>query len=207
VFGGTTSNTPADRALKRLVDNGWLHRIERRLVGGSRGGNGQYVYQLGREGFRLFDQGRWSLRAVSAHDLAIVDCYLVLHRLQAEGRLLVQGYATEPDCHLTIGKYFLKPDLYAELSRPNSEATIRFMFEVDMGTQTQPQMRDKFARYWGAHDLQDGAAWPDDTLVIFIAISDDRAKEITWLLDRWRKDWRGDIFRVRTLASFEAELH
>src|SRR5947209_6452814 len=60
LFSSNASRTPADVALKRLTTRGYLHRIERRTVGGSRGGSGQYVYSLGRRGFFMFFEGRYS---------------------------------------------------------------------------------------------------------------------------------------------------
>src|SRR3954447_9498518 len=114
LFPGVTY-TPADRTLKRLTDRGYLTRIERRTVGGSRGGSGQYVYGLGRRGFFLFYDGRFSPpRTVNYHALAILHSYIVLHRLQRAGRLEIAGLSTEPDCWVKIGGNELKPDLYVE---------------------------------------------------------------------------------------------
>src|SRR5919107_3335473 len=72
LFPGVTY-TPADRALKRLTDRGYLTRIERRTVGGSRGGSGQYVYGLGRRGFFMHYDGRFNPpRTVNYHALAVL---------------------------------------------------------------------------------------------------------------------------------------
>ncbi len=51
-FGGLASKTPLDRSLMRMTADGHLRRLAR-FVGGFGGGSGQYVYQLGREGWRL----------------------------------------------------------------------------------------------------------------------------------------------------------
>src|ERR1700739_61187 len=55
-FTTQTSKTPLDRALKRLTDAGYLARLGR-MVGGFGGGSGQYVYQLGRTGWRYLGKG------------------------------------------------------------------------------------------------------------------------------------------------------
>src|SRR3954447_10297306 len=100
----TVTYTPGDRALKRLTDRRSLARIEGRTVGGSRGGSGQYVYGLGRRGFYMHFDGRFSPpRTVNYHALAILDTYIALRRLELAGRLQVLGLSTEPDCWLRIG--------------------------------------------------------------------------------------------------------
>src|SRR4051794_6783416 len=109
----TVSYTPADRALKRLTERGYLTRIERRTVGGSRGGSGQYVYGLGRRGFYLHYDGRFiPPRSVNYHALAILDSYIVIRRHELAGRLEIVGLSTEPDCWLTIGGHDIRPDMY-----------------------------------------------------------------------------------------------
>src|SRR4051794_36639090 len=64
--------TPMYRALKRLVDRGYLIRLERRTVGGARGGSGQYIYSLGKKGHYLLMTGKYTpVRAIRYHTLAI----------------------------------------------------------------------------------------------------------------------------------------
>src|SRR3954467_4244133 len=96
--------TPADRALKRLTDRRYLTRIERRTVGGSRGGSGQYVYGLGRRGFYLHYDGRFILpRTVNYHALAILDTFIVLRRLELAGRLGINGVLVDEESWQKIG--------------------------------------------------------------------------------------------------------
>src|SRR3954470_16863870 len=149
------SYTPADRTLRRLTDRGYLTRIERRAVGGSRGGSGQYVYGLGRRGFYLFYDGRFNpARTVNYHALAILDCYITLRRLELAGRLSITGLSTEPDCWVRVGGDELKPDLFIELSRAPGDSLMLWL-EVDMATEGQRQIRDKLARYWRAYNNAD----------------------------------------------------
>lgn len=145
------SYTPADRTLKRLTQAGYLTRIERRTVGGSRGGSGQYVYGLGRRGFYMHYDGRFSPpRSVNYHALAVLDSYIIIRRLEQAGRHSVLGFSTEPDCWMRVGGDELKPDLYVELKRPAGD--LRLWLEVDMATEGQRQIRDKLDRYWRAYN-------------------------------------------------------
>ncbi len=190
--------TPADRALKRLTERGYLTRIERRTVGGSRGGSGQYVYGLGRRGFYMHFEGRFiPPRTVNYHALAILDSYIALYRLQQAGRLVIVGLSTEPDCWLKVGGNELKPDLYVELSR-GSGNTLRLWLEVDMATEGQRQIKDKLLRYWQAYNE---AEWPTFPRVVWVAVDDERAKELRWLIRQLPEERQG-LFTVRTLANF-----
>lgn len=207
IFSDLNSHTPADRTLVRLLDRRYVARIERRIVGGSRGGSGQYVYQLGSEGHRLFKEGRWiPARAINYHSLVIADCYVVLRRLERAGRLTIRGYLCEPDSHevVKVGarEYYLKPDLYAELERPGGQSSIRIMFEIDMGTQGQRQITEKFVRYWGASQTEQ---WPENQIVVFVAIDEYRAQELRWILDKGSPEQR-ELFKVHTLESFEQSM-
>jgi hypothetical protein len=205
VFPNIYSHTPANRCLRRLVDAKYLIRIDRRLVGGTRGGSGQYCYGLGVEGHKLHREGRYiPARAIRYHSLAIADCYVALVELERAGRLRILGYSNEPDCHRTIGRYELKPDLYAELSRPNG-GSIRLMFEIDMGSQGQRQITDKFARYWGAYKAAEPSEWPDDQYVLFVAVDDERQRELRWLLEKGNREQQA-LFRLTTSAQLSTAL-
>jgi len=101
----TASRSPCDIALHRLTKQHYLHRIERRAVGGRRGGSGQYVYALGRRGFFMSSVGNYRpARTVDYHALQIVETYLALQRLHVAGQLTIAGYSTEPDCWQTVGQ-------------------------------------------------------------------------------------------------------
>lgn len=211
VFSNLKSHTPASRSLNRLVSQKYLARIERKIVGGSRGGSGQFVYQLGAEGHRMFREGRYNpARAINYHSLAIAGCYVGVVQLEQQGLLHIRGYTTEPDCHVTIKagvrEYQLKPDLYLELERQDGSNQLRVMVEIDMGTQGQRQIIDKFARYWGAHTAASDAEWPANQFVFFVAVDDHRAEELRWMLAKGSPEQRV-IFRVYTLGSLLLQLH
>lgn len=204
VFPGL-SQTPCDRALRRLTERRYLARIERRLVGGSRGGSGQYVYQLGRDGHALFSTGRYvPARAINFHSLAIADAYIALKQLERAGRLKIAGYMTEPDCHVTIGRAELKPDLYAELVRPDG-ARLKVFYEVDMGTQGPLRIKEKLERYWWAYNHADSGEWPEFPVVAFVAVDDDRADELRWIIDQGPREAL-PLFKVTTIRELAGTL-
>lgn len=206
LFADAKSHTPADRTLRRLVERRYLARIERRMVGGAHGGSGHYVYQLGPEGHRLFGTGRYlPAHAIHPHTLAIADAYVALVRQEQSGKLRIVGYLTEPDCHTTIGKYELKPDLYIELARPGSNTPgIRILFEVDMASQGK-KVTAKLLRYWLAYEVAEASVWPSNQLVVFLAVTEQRASELRWLISRGEKEQQ-KLFRVVTAESLVEAL-
>lgn len=197
------SHTPADRALRRLTERGYLQRIERRMVGGSRGGSGQYVYALGRRGFYLhFDGAYRPWRTVNYHALAIVDAFITLRRLERAGVLAVAGFSTEPDCWARIAGNELKPDMYIDLERAGQR--LKLWLEIDMGSEGQRQLREKLERYWRAYNDADVAEWPVFPRVLWVAVDEERAKELRWLVEQGPKDARPlfDVTALDVLAGW-----
>ena len=197
-----TTQTPCDRALRRLVSNHYLSRIERRMVGGSKGGSGQYVYQLGRRGYFLFFDGRYNpARAVNYHSLAIADSYVVMVQLARAGRLAISGVTHEPECWVTIDRQELRPDLFIEVVQ--REQPLKLWFEVDMGTEGARQIKDKLTRYWRAYNDASDTEWPVFPVVVFVAVDDERAKELAWYIGQG-PDEAAALFRVTTRATLHA---
>lgn len=192
-----TSRTPCDRALRRLTESHYLSRIERRIVGGCRGGSGQYVYQLGRRGFYLQFTGRYQpARAVNYHSLAIADCYVTLRQLQAADVLSIAGYSTEPDCWATVGGVELRPDMYVDIAKRDGDR-LKLFLEIDMGSEAQRQLRGKLEAYWRAYQDADVTAWPVFPRVLWVGVDDERATELSWLIEQGPKDAQG-LFAVTT---------
>jgi hypothetical protein len=199
------SASPCDRTLKRLFDRGYLDRVERQTVGGTYGGSGTYVYQVAQAGHRLLGhEGRAKLAtSVNLHTLAIADCYIALLELEREGKLVLSGYATEPHCHTQIGSFHLHPDLYLEFQRP-SGSTVRLMLEVDMTRQGEPDIADKFRRYWGGFDA--GVEfWPRNQAVLFVARKKERGQTLIKYLDKLPVEER-KLFAVILLENFKARV-
>ena len=194
VFADTASRTPCDRALRRLTERRYLRRIERRAIGGRRGGSGQYVYQLGPLGHAQFGTGRYiPQRVINYHSLTILEVYRLLVDRARTGDFSIAGYMTEPDCWVTLGRQELKPDLYVELLRAGLRRQL--WFEVDMGTQSHGQVRAKFERYWHAYQAAGEDEWPEYRQVIFAAVDAERARELVWLLGQGPAEARA-IFTV-----------
>lgn len=183
----TSSKTPTDRTLTRLVNGGYLARVERRMVGGARGGSGQYVYQLGRRGHGIYHGGRYSpARTVSYHSMLLADCFVVLKQLERSGFISVAAYSTEPDCWQLIGRNELRPDLFVEVERQGGR--LKLWLEADMATEGQRHIKEKLERYWRAYNEADVAVWPEFPRVLFVAVDQERAKELEWLIGQGPKE-------------------
>lgn len=213
VFPNAPSRTTCDRALVRLVKAGTLARIERRLVGGSRGGSGQYCYQLGSQGWRQYNVERYRpARTINNHSLAIADTYLVFKRLEVEQRLTLLGMSSEPDCWLKVGPYELKPDLFFDLVQHDDEDKPRVIWlEVDLGTEGQRHVKDKLLRYWNAYEhnkyqreqAHDPTALAQFPWVLWVATDEPRVRELRWIISRIPEEAR-NRFRVTTMEKLPA---
>jgi hypothetical protein len=178
VFAGL-SPMPCHRALRRLVAHNFLMRVERRVVGGQRGGSGQYVYQLGREGHREHGEGTFRPWAtVSLHTLAVADAYLSVVRLSRQGLVTIDSYSTEPDCHETIGRYDLRPDLFVDVIRAVNGERLPIWFEVDRGTERPIRIKAKLERYYKARQARNVEEWPIWPVTVWLAHTDRRATEL-----------------------------
>lgn len=151
VFGELASQTPCDRTLRRLVDGKYLMRLHR-LVGGTQGGSAQYVYQLGRLGWRLLERAGeyWAPRAVNLHALAVADCLVKLKTAERAGALEVASFIAEPACHVKIAGLLLTPDAFVELKLGSSGERLISWLEVDRGTEHLSTIQEKCERYWKA---------------------------------------------------------
>lgn len=207
LFFDGLSDKPSKRALLRLTQRKYLARIERRLVGGNRGGSGQYVYQLGAEGWKLCRrEGKyWPFRAVNYHTLAVADMFVAIRQLERESRYRVVGFSTEPDTWMTIAGAELRPDLYVELADEHMQRSLSWWLEVDMGTERQKQLRDKMANYWHAWQHAEEETMTTFPLVVFLVPDEERAQEVRWLIARGAEEAQ-QLFDVRLLADFPASL-
>jgi hypothetical protein len=167
------------------------------MVGGAGGGSGQYVYSLGRRGFfTLRDGGEYRrTRTVNYHTLAIADAFLTFKRLERAGVLTIAGVSTEPDCHVEVGGLYLKPDMHIDITHAGERR--KLWLEVDMGTQGQRVIRDKLERYWQAYKYTVSQEWPSFPLTYFVAVDDERVKELRWLLEQGSNEAQ-TLFRITT---------
>ena len=203
VFSGL-SQTPRDRALKRLVDVKYLTYLPWRMVGGPNGGSSRRVYVLGYAGHQLVRDGTYRPRVgIDYHALAIVDTFVVFKRLEHEGKLTVVDYRTEPECWLTIGEYNLEPDLYCDVLLA-SGAHRKIWLEVDLGrpdakSEGTKQIKDKLRRYWQARKaatVDDIPEWPR---ILWIAMNDYRRNQLRRIIASTSNEEARKLFHVVTL--------
>lgn len=176
LFAGCASKTPCDRALKRLCERRFLSRLAR-PVGGDGGGSSQYVYQLGRAGWRLLGQAGayWAARSVNLHTLAVAQCYVALKQAEAAGSMGVLRFETEPECHRSVGTVHLTPDAYAEVGLATQRMKYSLFLEIDRGTEHANVIRGKCAHYWRAYQQWAGEHFP---YVVFVVPDANRARDI-----------------------------
>lgn len=204
-FQQHASQTPLDRALKRLVESRFIARIERRMIGGSGAGSGQYVYQLGSAGWTLAGRaGRyWPARTVNYHTLAIADAYRELLELEHKGRIEIVGFTTEPETWRTVGGVELRPDMFIQIGNVFKGTLTSLWLEVDMGTERQKQIKDKLALYWQARQRTDASELAVFPRVIFVAPDEHRATELRWIVEQGPEEAQ-DLFLISTADEFAA---
>jgi hypothetical protein len=176
-FAGCRSRTPGDRALKRLTERRYLARLPRAL-GGTQGGSGQTVYQLGRAGHSYLERTGdcWASRVVNLHTLAITDCYASLKQAEHRGELQVLTFTTEPSCHLTVGGISLTPDARLTVVSYARGKKFHYFLEADRGMERREKIVDKMIRYWQTyHKWQSEAVFPR---VLFVVPDARRVQEI-----------------------------
>lgn len=204
LFSGNASKTPLDRALKRLVAGRYLVRLTR-LVGGDGGGSAQYIYQLGRAGWRLlgFSGQYWAYRSVNLHTLAIADCYVALCEQDHQGWLSLIAFEPEPGCHRQVASVQLTPDAYVEIGHRQRKVKIAAWLECDRGTEHRDVIKGKCLRYWRAYQV-----WDDDVFpyVIFVVPDEKRQAEIERIVGGGPSEAQV-LFRVCALPCFPQVIH
>lgn len=211
VFDGLSAK-PCARALIRLTEAKFLRRIPRRMVGGALGGSGQYVYVLGRRGFGLSYEGRYTpARLVNYHSYEVAEAFLTVKQLERAGHLTIAAYSTEPDSWAVVGGQELRPDLYLELVRPSGKA-VKLFLEVDLATEAQRQIKGQLTAYRRAvneveHlvDDADYERWRVFPRVLWVAVDEERAKELRWLIGQEPEQYR-ELYDVTTTAGLSDYL-
>jgi hypothetical protein len=204
LFAAQSSKTPLDRALKRLTDGGYLARLGR-MVGGFGGGSGQYVYQLGRAGWRHLGKGGGyrPLRVIDHHTLQIAECFVMLKRLERGGELSVISYDADPASRRTVGDILLTPDAYAELGVSATRQKFAFWLEIDRDTENAEVIRGKCIRYWRAFQVWDGEVFP---YIVFVVPDERRRRELERVIADG-PDEAQELFKVCALDAFAELIH
>jgi Replication-relaxation len=203
-FPGLASKTPLDRSLMRLTAGGYLRRLAR-FVGGFGGGSGQYVYQLGRMGWRSLGKGGTyrPLRVVDLHTLTITECFVALHSLERGGELTVISYQPEPGCHLNVAGTPLTPDAYMELGLSAPRLKFRYWLEIDRDTENPDTIKNKCVWYWRAYQACQGDVFP---LVVFVVPDTARRREIERVVTVGPAEAHA-LFQVAELNTFVEVIH
>lgn len=207
LFADNASETPLYRSLSRLTHEKYLAKIERRMIGGTGAGSGQFVYQLGSKGwvFCQRDGPYWPLRAVNYHTIAIADAFVALQEMERAGIIKITRYETEPDTHRTIAGAKLTPDLYLEFEVPSVGRIYEFWPEIDLGNERMRQLTDKLKRYQHAYARltdQDMETFP---VVLFLVPDEARRRQIEQLIAREVPEDRA-LFMVKTMQDWPASL-
>jgi Replication-relaxation len=204
LFTTQSSKTPLDRVLKRLTEAGYLARLGR-MVGGFGGGSGQYVYQLGRTGWRYLGKGGGyrPLRVIDPHTLTIAECYVMLKRLERGGELSILTFYADPASRQTVDDILLTPDAYAELGVLATRQKFAFWLEIDRDTENADIIRGKCVRYWRAFQ-----AWPDDVFpyIVFVVPDGLRRRELERVI-AGGPDEAQELFKVCELEAFAELIH
>lgn len=204
LFTTQSSKTPLDRTLKRLTDAGYLARLGR-LVGGFGGGSGQYVYQLGRVGWRYLGKGGGyrPLRVVDYHTLTITECFVLLKRLERSGELTIIRYDADPASRQTVGEMLLTPDAFVVLGVTTIRQKFSFWLEIDRDTENAETIRGKCVRYWRAFQSWDGDVFP---YVVFVVPDEPRRRELERIV-AGGPDEAQALFQICELDTFGELIH
>lgn len=197
-FHNIASKNSMDRVLQRLVKTKILSRIERRLVGGTRGGSGQFVYQIGSLGHDfLGKRGVYAPphRTVKQHMLEIADLYIRFLSEERAGKIRMVNYLTEPDTHAEIVGAKLRPDLFVEYERISKGEVQSLWLEVDRGFESLAVVAAMIGRY--THVMTHATAEDIETIpaVVFIVPDERRKRNIDGVLKREAAEYPG-MFRV-----------
>lgn len=145
----------SQRTLKRLVDDGLLETLDRR-VGGVRAGSAGHCYVLGYRGQRLVHPERRARSHVVpgerfvAHALAVGELAVGLIEAERRGHLEILECVTEPDCWRHYvgpggGTEILKPDMFVAVGDGATEH--RCFIEVDRATESLKRVERKCRQY------------------------------------------------------------
>ena len=195
LFTNAATRMPCYRALVRLRERQYLHRLEHRIVGGAKGGSGQYVWTLGSEGARIYHDAPYRpARTISFHTLEIANTFVQLIRLERAGKLKVAACSTEPDCWLTISGYELKPDMYVEVMQASGQV-VKLFYEIDLGSEGERQIRGKLTAYVNAYNHVDVERYPSWPRTLWIACDQLRAIQLQRFISQLPPDNQG-LFKV-----------
>jgi hypothetical protein len=141
------------RVLQRLVRDGLLVRLERR-VGGVKGGSSGYIFGASALGQRIMDGNRHTrFREPSAtfvtHTLAITQLVVDVIEAQRARKIELLHLEPEPRCWRAYttpsGREIVRPDMFVAIAQGEFEH--HWFVEIDLGTETINRRLTKCAQY------------------------------------------------------------
>jgi len=197
------------RTMSRLRDWRVVATLERR-VGGERAGSAGLIFTLDSAGHRLVERQqaasseprpatrirrpRTPRPLFLAHALAVSQLFVDLTAaVCATPGLVLERFATEPDCWWPDGSGWLKPDAYLAIT--STEFVDHLWVEVDRATESVPTLRGKLHTYLGF--LNRGGLGPGGVMPrVAVSVPDEaRAAVIRREVDRL-PDVAGELFSV-----------
>lgn len=191
VLFAEVTDTPLDRALKRLVQHGYLRRLGRRSTDSA--GSGGYVYELGRVGWAELGKPEGYRRkyGISNHALKVADIYVEFVRAHRAGDVEL--------IHWELEKPYgdARADLVVYLGRDGKR--LDYCLEIDLGTERPHIIRRKLDYYWKAAPSDGNFPY-----VAFLVPDSYRKYEIERVIGRLEEG--RELFSVHLFESAVAEL-
>lgn len=174
------SDTPADRALKRLVKLKLLRRVGRRASDELKGGAGGFVYQLGKTGWHHMRDGGtwWRHREPNPHTLMMADIFVLLVLAERQGTIKI----LECELEHPVGRG--RADIYVKLGLVARNLRVSYYIEADRsGRQRKATIGEKCNNYRASYqDAPKDVSWP---YVVFITPHVERQRELQGWLRRY----------------------
>ncbi len=209
----------AQAVLRRLTEDGYLHRLPRR-VGGAGSGSTGFIYCLGYRGQRLVFPVLFPGRRARSpeevgtsfvgHSLAVAELVVALVEAERDQRCSEMVLETEPSCWrdylgLHGAKRSMRPDLGVRLN-VNGRQLVWFG-EVDRGTEGLRRIRAKgrqYLEYWrtGREQQRLGGVFPK----VLWSVPDRRRKELLLRALGELPPPAGEMFVVSTAEGSAAVL-
>lgn len=201
-FDGLKSHTSCYAVLKRLTDKQkLLATVERRGIGGWKGGSGQYVYQLTARAYRYLEIEPIPPRhtVMSVHSMGIADAYVAVTEAVRRGEVtLLEDPKIEVEASVTVDHVQIIPDLAFRLHVAALNKEGRLFVEIDTGTEGREKIEDKMRRYNYLY-----RHWSEQTFptIFFLSTRPERLAKLRYKVDQAPPEAR-HLFRVNTLESF-----
>lgn len=210
LFSDVTTPHPCYRTLNRLKELNLIELVQEPLRGGARGGSGESVWQLSRQGWKHFPGERRSYnRTISYHALAVADAFVAARQAEREGWLDIKEWHVEDDAWDDVAGVDIRPDLFLIVDLYKRDKPFPLWLEVDLGGERQKQIIEKLQRYAYAYEhrekwwfYQQHEMFPE---VLWLPTDAERAKELERIIKR-TTDVPDGLMSVELIESFPQSL-